>query len=301
MKFMYDAIIVGMGCAGMSAGIYAKRAGLKTLMLDEIMPGENLSKISVIENYLGFKSITGSELAYQMFEHIKNENVEYKIDKVINIKINEDGTKTVYTKNNEYLTRGVIIAGGRKFKKSGLKGEDKFIGKGISYCAVCDAPLYKGKRIVVLGGGTSAFEEAAYLSRFASSTTIVVRHTISAEVSAREAVNKENIKIISGREVVEFLGTDHITGVRLDDGSIIDCDGVFIYFGTTADTNFIGSLDITDEKGYILVDSCMKTKYDGIYACGDVIKKELYQIATAVSDGAIAATCLKRELAKEKE
>lgn len=295
---MYDCIIVGMGCAGMSAGIYAKRAGLKTLMLDEAMPGENLAKISVIENYLGFKSITGSELAYQMFEHIKAENVEYKITKVINIRINDDNTKTVYTSNGEYKTKGVIIAGGRKYKKSGLLNEDKFIGKGISYCAVCDAPLYKGKKIVVLGGGNSAFEEGAYLSRFADTVTIIVRNKITADVAARESVNQDNIKIIAGRSVVEFLGDGYITGVKLDDGTIINCDGVFIYFGTVADTSFIKELDITDENGYILVDSCMKTKYDGIYACGDVIKKELYQIATAVSDGAIAATCLKRELDK---
>ena len=126
---MYDCIIVGMGCAGMSAGIYAKRAGLNTLMIDEAMPGENLAKISVIENYLGFKSITGSELALQMFEHIKSEDVQYKIAKVLNIRINDDGTKTVFTNKGEYKSKGVIIAGGRKYKKSGLANEDKFIGK----------------------------------------------------------------------------------------------------------------------------------------------------------------------------
>ena len=295
---MYDCIIVGMGCAGMSAGIYAKRSGLNTLMLDEIMPGENLAKISVIENYLGFKSITGSELASQMFEHIKSENVPFSIEKVMNITINDDGTKTVFTNKNKYVTKGVIIAGGRKFKKSGRTNENKFVGKGISYCAVCDGPLYKNKRIVVLGGGNSAFEEGAYLSKFASEVTIIVRNKIKADLSAREAVNKENIKIIAGRSVVEFLGNDVITGVKLDDGTVIDCEGVFIYFGTVADTSFIEGLDITDENGYIIVDNCMKTKYDGIYACGDVIKKELYQIATAVSDGAVAATCLKRELEK---
>lgn len=295
---MYDCIIVGMGCAGMSAGIYAKRAGLNTLMIDEAMPGENLAKISVIENYLGFKSITGSELALQMFEHIKSEDVQYKIAKVLNIRINDDGTKTVFTNKGEYKSKGVIIAGGRKYKKSGLANEDKFIGKGISYCAVCDGPLYKNKTIVVLGGGNSAFEEAAYLSRFAKSVTIIVRGSIKADMQAREQVNKANIKIIAQRSVVEFLGNEYITGVKLDDDTVIDCEGVFIYFGTVADTSFIKELDITDENGYILVDNCMKTKYDGVYACGDVIKKELYQIATAVSDGAIAATCLKRELDK---
>ena len=296
---MYDCIIIGMGCAGMSAGIYAKRGNLKTLILDAKMPGENLTKISKIENYLGFKSITGAELAYQMFEHVKNENVKYNIEKVLDIRMNDDNTKTVYTDKNKYNTRGVIIAGGRKFKKSGLPGEDKFIGKGISYCAVCDAPLYKNKNIVVLGGGNSAFEEGVYLSRYAKKVTIIVRNKISAEeIYVNNAKERENIEIIKGKNVIEFLGKDFITGVKLDDDTILNCDGVFIYYGTTADNTFLGSLDITDEKGFVIVNSNMKTKYDGIYACGDIIKKELYQIVTAVAEGAIAATCLKKELKK---
>ena len=294
---MYDCIIIGMGCAGMSAGLYAKRGNLKTLMLDEVMPGENLTKISVIENYLGFKSITGSELAYQMFEHIKNENIDYKIEKVLDIKINEDKTKTVFTNKNKYITKGVIIAGGRKFKKSNIPGESKYIGKGISYCAVCDAPLYKNKFLVVLGGGNSAFEEGIYLSRYAKKVTIIVRDKIKAdEEYVLNAKKCKNINVITGKNVTEFIGDDVLSGVKLNTGETINCNGVFIYFGTSADTTFIGSLDITDENGYIIVNSCMKTKYDGIYACGDIIKKELYQIATAVSDGAIAATCLKKEL-----
>ena len=295
---MYDCIIVGMGCAGMSAGIYAKRAGLNTLMLDETMPGENLAKISVIENYLGFKSITGSELAYQMIEHIKAENVPYKITKVTHISLNDDGTKNVITTKGEFKTKGVIIATGRSQKTLGLDKEIELLGKGISSCALSDANDYAGEDIAVVGGGNSAFEEASYLSRFASKVTIVVRNTITADISARESVNQDNIKIIVGRSAKEFLGDEYIRGVKLDDDTIINCDGVFIYFGSVADTSFIEELDITDENGYILVDSCMKTKYDGIYACGDVIKKEVYQIATAVSDGAVAATCLKRELEK---
>lgn len=294
---MYDCIIIGMGCAGMSAGIYAKRAGLKTLMLDEVMPGNAISKVSLVENYLGFKSITGSELAFQMFEHITQEGVEYKIAKVLNIEICND-YKIIYTTKGEFKSRGIIIAGGRKFKKSELPNEEKYIGKGLSYCAVCDAPLYKNKDIVVLGSGDSAFEEALYLNRFASSVTIVTQGVVKAAESLQIDVINNNIEIITNKKVISFTGNEYIDGVKFDDDSEIKCAGIFVYYGNVADTYYTSNLGITDEKGYILVDSNMKTKIDGIYACGDIIKKEVYQIATAVGEGAIAATCLKKELDK---
>lgn len=294
---MYDCIIIGMGCAGMSAGIYAKRAGLKTLMLDENMPGSALNKVNKIENYLGFKSITGSELAYQMFEHIEAEEVEYKILKVLSIE-NNDEFKIVHTNNGNFKTRGIIISSGRKYKKSGIANEAKYIGKGVSYCTTCDAPLYKNKNVVVIGNNDDALENATYLSRFASDVKVISSNKMNAMDSSICNAQVSNVKIIDNVKVIEFLGDEYINGIKLSNNKIIPCDGVFIYFGDSADSNFISSLGITDDKGYILVDSSMKTKYDGIYACGDIIKKEVYQIATAVGEGAIAATCLKRELEK---
>ena len=295
---MYDCIIIGMGCAGMSAGIYAKRAGLKVLMLDESMPGAALSRVNLIENYLGFKSITGSELAFQMFEHVQNEEIEFKILKVVGIEVKKD-YKLVHTNNGDFKARGLIISAGRKYKKSGIANESKFIGKGVSYCAVCDAPLYKGKDIVVLGAGDTAFEEALYLSRYAKNVKLVTNGKIKAAESNIINVQKANIEIIDNKKVVEFLGDKYIDGVKLDDDTVIKCVGVFIYYGSVAGSDFITPLGITDEKGYILVDANMKTSIDGIYACGDIIKKEVYQIATAVGEGAIAATCLKKELDKK--
>lgn len=297
---MFDTIIIGAGPAGMGAAIYSARSGLNTLLLDESVPGGLLNKISIVENYLGYKSITGADLALDMYNHVKNEDVTFKLEKVVSIK-NEVDYKIVTTTKNEYKTKGVIIAIGRKPRKSGIPNEEVYAGKGISYCAICDAPLYKNKKLVVLGGGDSAFEEALYLSNFASSVTIVVRNKISASDALVEEVKNKNIEIILGKEAVDFIGTDIIKQVKFNDGSTIDCDGVFIYYGYQADTAFMRELNITDEKGYIEVDKSMRTKEKFIYACGDIIKKDVYQIVTAASDGCIAALSLKKDINKSEK
>lgn len=294
---MFDSIIIGAGPAGMSASVYSARSGLNTLLLDEEMPGGLLNKISIIENYLGFKSITGSDLAINMYDHVKNENVSFKREKVVSIKDMKE-YKVVVTTKAEYKTKGVIIGIGRKPRKSGILNEDKFKGKGISYCAICDASLYKGKKLVVLGGGDSAFEEAIYLSNFASSVTIVVRNEIRAIDDLVNDAKSKGISIVLGKEAVDFLGDDVITGVKFNDESVIKCDGVFIYYGYQADTAFMSELDITDDKGYIEVDNSMRTKVPFIYACGDIVKKDVYQIVTAASDGCIAALSLKKDINK---
>ena len=294
---MFDTIIIGAGPAGMSASVYSARSGLNTLLLDEEMPGGLLNKISIIENYLGFKSITGSDLAINMYNHVKNENVSFKREKVVSIKDMKE-YKVVVTTKAEYKTKGVIIGIGRKPRKSGILNEDKFKGKGISYCAICDASLYKGKKLVVLGGGDSAFEEAIYLSNFASSVTIVVRNEIRAIDDLVKDAKSKGISIVLGKEAVDFLGDDVITGVKFNDESVIKCDGVFIYYGYQADTAFMSELDITDDKGYIEVDNSMRTKVPFIYACGDIVKKDVYQIVTAASDGCIAALSLKKDINK---
>ena len=295
---MYDTIIIGMGCAGMSAGVYAKRSGLRTLIIDENAPGGLLNKVNIVENYLGFKSISGPDLALTMFEHINNEQVPYKIEKVLKIEL-KDGYKEITTTKSIYQTKSIILAIGRKPKKSGLALEDKYVGKGISYCALCDGALYKNKDIVVLGGGSSAFEEAIYLSNIASSVKIIVRSEIKAEKALYErAIKINNIEIIKGRVVSEFIGNELIEAVKLDNDEIIKCEGVFIYYGYDADTAFINDLKITNEKGYIDVDQLMRTKVPFIYACGDIIQKDLYQIITATSEGAIAATSARKDLMK---
>ena len=297
---MFDTIIIGAGPAGMGAAVYSARSGLNTLLLDESVPGGLLNKISIVENYLGYKSVTGADLAVDMYNHVKHENVSFKLEKVVSIK-EEDEYKIVTTTKGEYKTKGVIIAIGRKPRKSGIPNEEMYAGKGISYCAICDAPLYKGKKIVVLGGGDSAFEEAIYLGNFASSVTIVVRNKISASDALVSEAKEKNIEVIIGKEAIDFLGDETIKQVKFNDESTIDCDGVFIYYGYQADTAFMKDLNITDEKGYIEVDNSMRTKEPFIYACGDIIKKDIYQIVTAASDGCIAALSLKKDIKKSEK
>ena len=297
---MFDTIIIGAGPAGMGAAVYSARSGLNTLLLDESVPGGLLNKISIVENYLGYKSVTGADLAVDMYNHVKHENVSFKLEKVVSIK-EENEYKIVTTTKGEYKTKGVIIAIGRKPRKSGIPNEEMYAGKGISYCAICDAPLYKGKKIVVLGGGDSAFEEAIYLGNFASSVTIVVRNKISASDALVSEAKEKNIEVIIGKEAIDFLGDETLKQVKFNDESTIDCDGVFIYYGYQADTAFMKDLNITDEKGYIEVDNSMRTKEPFIYACGDIIKNDIYQIVTAASDGCIAALSLKKDINKSEK
>lgn len=297
---MFDNIIIGAGPAGMSASIYSSRSGLNTLLLDENAPGGLLNKINVVENYLGYKSVSGIDLAFDMYNHVKNEKVSFKRERVVSIKDFTD-YKLVTTTKTEYKTKGIIIAIGRKPKKSGIASEEKFSAKGISYCAICDAPLYKNKKVIVLGDGNSAFEEAIYLSDFASSVTIAVRKQIYADSNLVDKCKDKLINVIVGIEAVDFLGTETINAVKFNDDSIINCDGVFIYYGYQADTAFINNLNITDENGYIVVDNSMRTKIPFIYACGDIIKKDVYQITTATSDGCIAALSLKKDINKSEK
>ena len=286
---MYDCIIVGMGPAGMSAALYAKRSGMNTLIIDSSAPGGLLNKISIVENYLGVGSISGIDLALKMFEHVRSEEIPYKIETVTSVKNNND-YKTIYTTKGEYKTKTIIFAIGRKPKSSSIVNEEKYKNKGISYCAICDAALYKNKELVVLGGGNSAFEEALYLSDFASKITIIVKNEISADDELTREVKNKNINIMTGVSVSKFIGDENISGVMLDNGNVINCSG--------AETSFINNLDITDDKGYIEVDNNMKTSIDGVYACGDIIKKNVYQIITACSDGAIAALSAKKYVSK---
>lgn len=287
---MYDCIIIGMGCAGMSAAIYAKNAGMNTLILEASAPGGLLNKIKTIDNYLGFKNISGSDLAYNMFEHVRSLGIQYKIAKVLDIK-EVDDYKLITTSKGEYKTRGLIIAGGRKNKRSGISNESEFINKGISYCATCDGALYKNKTVCLLGSDKVAFDEVKYLSNIVNKVYFVTNKDVSFDVS-----EYKNVELINNVKVEKFLGEGSISGILLENGSVIDTDGVFIYYGYSSEVAYLNNLDICDSNGMVLVDSNMKTKCDRVYACGDVIKKELYQVSTAVSEGAIAAINLNKEL-----
>ena len=294
---MYDTIIVGMGPAGMSASVYAKRSGLKTLILEKNVPGGLINTTNLVDNYLGFDNITGPDLAFNMFEHVKNNEVEYKIEEVTKV-IKENDIFEITTNKNTYKTKTIILAGGRHPRK--IEQEEKLKKLQISRCSICDAPLYKNKKVLVIGGGNSAFEEGLYLSEFASELIIVVKNKIKAEQElVEEAKKRKNIKILENETVSDIEELEKEFEVTLKKEKI-KVDGIFSYIGYIPSTEYLSSLEILDENGYIIAQDT-KTKVPGIYACGDIIKKEIYQIITATSEGAIAAINAKEYITSIKE
>lgn len=293
---MYDLIIIGMGISGVSAAIYAKRANLSVLMLEGSAPGGTLNKISNVENYPGIASITGPDFAYNLFEKIGDLKIEYKLEEVTDI-ITE--SKTIKTKNNVYQAKNILIASGRSPKFLGLENEEKLLGKGISTCALCDGALYKNKEVAVVGGGSSALAESIHLSKIVKKVYLIHRkNEFRGEDTLIESVKSiDNIELILNNEIIELKEeNDKLSGLILKDGKELKVSALFIYIGFTPNTNFIKNTDIKMENGYILVDKDGKTNIDGIYASGDVIKKDTYQLINAASEGSLASIQISKNI-----
>ncbi|ARA98515.1 thioredoxin-disulfide reductase [Geobacillus thermodenitrificans] len=293
---IYDVIIAGAGPAGLTAAVYTSRANLSTLMIERGVPGGQMVNTEEVENYPGFETILGPELATKMFEHAKKFGAEYAYGDVKEI-IDGEAYKTVVVGDKEYKARAVIIATGAEYKKLGVPGEAELGGRGVSYCAVCDGAFFKGKDLVVVGGGDSAVEEGVYLTRFANKVTIVHR---------RDQLRAQ--KILQDRafanEKVDFIWNHTVKQINEKDGKVgsvtlvhtqtgeereFPCDGVFIYIGMVPLSKPFANLGITNENGYIVTNEKMETKVPGIFAAGDVREKMLRQIVTATGDGSIAA------------
>lgn len=293
---MYDLIIIGMGISGITAGIYAKRAGLKVLILEENTPGGVINNINKIENYPGFKSISGPDLAYSLFDEINELNIEYKIEKVTDIILEK--VKTIKTDNNIYHTQNILIATGRKALPLGIENEEKYFGKGISTCAICDGPLYKGKDVAVIGGGSSALSESLYLANIVNKVYLIHRRDeFRAEKTLVEELdNINNIEIIYNNEVEKINEKDNrLTGITLKDGKVLDVAAMFIYIGYKPNTEFLENTKVKLDQGYIVVDNKYETNIKGVYATGDVIKKDIHQIINAASEGAEASINIANE------
>ncbi len=299
---VYDLVIIGSGPAGQTAALYASRAGLKTLILEKAAPGGKVFLTHLVENYPGFPSIKGRELAQTMQKHALSFGAEYLYGDVESI-IPVGDNKQVITNTNQFETRAVIIATGTENKQLGAKGEKEFLGKGVSYCAVCDGNFFKDEDVVVIGGGNSALEEALYLADICKSVTIVHRRQgFRAEQYIVDNVKKkENIILeldavaesINGEELVHSVT---VKNVITNDLKEIKTKGVFIYVGLQPITIPFNNLGILDDYNNVLVDSEMKTSVSGIYGAGDVTPKHLRQISTAISDGAIAAQSVINDL-----
>lgn len=293
MNQTFDCIIIGAGISGCTAAIYLKRAGLNILMLEKKAIGGQIINTSEIENYPTITSTDGFTFSENLKKQIKNLNIEIKYEEVLDIKNND--VKEVVTKNNTYLTKNIIIATGRIPRKLDLENENNLLGKGISYCATCDGFFYKNKNVAILGGGNSALEAAIYLSKICNNVTIINRsEKLRADYELiNEVKNLNNIKIIYNEQIKELKENNGYLDSLILNNQTLKVDGLFIYIGLIPTLPFIKNINLNLDNGYIVVDSKMKTNIDGIYACGDIIKKDLYQIITAASEGAIAASNIK--------
>ncbi|MCM3574847.1 thioredoxin-disulfide reductase [Mesobacillus subterraneus] len=293
---IYDVIIIGAGPAGMTAAVYTSRANLSTLMLERGVPGGQMANTEEVENYPGFDHILGPELSTKMFDHAKKFGAEYAYGDVKEV-IDGKEYKTIKAGNKEYKARSIIISAGAEYKKLGVPGEQELGGRGVSYCAVCDGAFFKGKELVVVGGGDSAVEEGVYLTRFASKVTIVHRRDElrAQKILQDRAFANEKIDFIWNHTVKQINDKDgkvgSVTLVSTQDGAEHEfaADGVFIYIGMVPLTKPFEGLGITNSNGYIETNEQMETKVPGIFAAGDIREKTLRQIVTATGDGSIAA------------
>jgi len=305
---IYDVIIAGAGPAGMTAAVYTSRANLSTLMIERGVPGGQMVNTEEVENYPGYEQILGPELATKMFEHAKKFGAEYAYGEVKEI-IDGEAYKTVVVGDKQYKGRAVIIATGAEYKKLGVPGEAEYGGRGVSYCAVCDGAFFKGKDLVVVGGGDSAVEEGVYLTRFANKVTIVHRRDQlrAQKILQDRAFANEKIDFIWNHTVKQINGKDgkvnSVTLVHTQTGEEREfpCDGVFIYIGMLPLSKPFVNLGITNENGYIVTNERMETKVPGIFAAGDVREKSLRQIVTATGDGSIAAQSAQHYVEELKE
>lgn len=290
---MYDIIIIGAGPAGLTSAIYARRAMKKVLVLEALNYGGQIINTLSIDNYPANPNISGFDFATAIYNQAKDLGAEIKFEKVIEIKNNE--FKEVKTQKSSYKTKTVIIATGSQNRKLGLEKEDKFIGKGISYCATCDGAFYKDKVVAVVGGGNTALEDTLYLTDVAKEVYLIHRRdSFRGEEALIESLKKKtNIKFIYNSNVTKLLGNDKLESIEVTDDKgkkEISVDGLFIAVGRIPlNENFKELIDL-DEFGYVISSENLHTNVPGIFVAGDNRVKEVRQLVTAVSDGAIAAT-----------
>lgn len=295
MAKQYDVVIIGAGPGGMTAALYASRANLSVAMIDRGIYGGQMNNTAAIENYPGFKSIMGPDLAQNMYDSSVNFGAEYVYGTVSSVEDHGD-YKIVKTDEDELQAKVIIIATGSEYKKLGIPGEHEYGGKGVSYCAVCDGAFFKNKDVVVVGGGDSAIEEASYLSGIVNHVTVIHRRDQlrAQKIIQDRAFANDKIDFVWNSNVTEVLGDDNkVTGVKVvnnqtNETSTVETSGVFIYVGLLPMTDAFKDLKITDKDGWIKTTDQMETAIPGIYAIGDVRQKDLRQIATAVGEGGIA-------------
>ena len=293
---LYDVIVIGGGPGGYTAALYAARANLSVAILEKLSPGGQMGTTDVIDNYPGFpQGVNGFELAMQMKEGAERFGAQTQLAEVTQVEL-AGQVKTIHTSGGDYQARTVVLATGAHPRELGLPGERELRGRGVSYCATCDGMFYRGKTVVVVGGGNTAVSDVLYLSRLCEMVYLVHRRdTLRASKVYLDPLQKaENVEFVWDSEVKQLLRDQAVTGVRVRNKKTgeerdIPCAGVFVAVGYLPNTELYRGQVELDEAGYVLADETTQTNLPGVFAVGDLRKKPLRQVVTAASDGAVAA------------
>lgn len=308
MSEYHEAIIIGGGPAGLTAGLYLMRAGINTLLLEKVLPGGTPLNTGRVENYPGFpEGVSGRELMDKFAAHAKAFGLPVKeFAEVESLSHGEDHF-IIKTSDGLYESMGIIVATGTEPKKMGIPGEAEFVGRGVSYCATCDGMFFKNLDVAVIGGGDAAIEEGLLLANIARKVYVIHRrNALRAQKILQDRVFKNSkIEFLWNKKPIEIVGKTQVENIVVEDTqtqakSSINVSGVFLYIGSTPNTGFLGRLAEVDEGGFIVTDEELATKTKGLFIAGDVRKKTLRQIATSVGDGALAAVNLEKYILGEK-
>lgn len=298
---VYDVIIIGGGVAGFSAGLYASRAKMNAVLIEKLGPGGQIATTSIVENYPGIPEISGYELSVRLEEQAKKYGLNVVMDEVVKVSLKGEIKKVYLSSGKELRSYSVIIATGANYRKLGVPGEDKFLGKGVSFCATCDGFFFKDKDIVIVGGGNSALDEGLFLTRFVKSITLIHRRdTLRAEKLLQErAFSNPKFRFVWNSVVEEILGNEKVEGVKVrnvvtGDVQILETEGVFVFIGMVPNTSLFDEVEKND-AGYIKVNLYdMSTNIPGVFAAGDCVDKFLRQAITAAGEGATAAVAAEK-------
>ncbi len=289
---MYDLIIIGGGPAGLTAALYARRANKSVLVIEKSVFGGQITFSPKVENIPGFVSLTGNEFAEKLVEQVLEQGADVEMAEVLSVKNGE--TKVVITDSGEFEGKAVVIATGARHRMLGLENEEKFVGEGISFCAVCDGAFYKGKTVGVVGGGNSALQEALLLSDLAAKVYVIqnLDHLTGEQKLQEQLFAKENVEIITLATVSALIGEGALSGVMLDTDKgerSLDVDGLFVAIGLIPQNEPFADIMALNDWGYADADESCTTKTSGIFVAGDCRSKRIRQVATAAADGAVAA------------